>query len=154
MAYDHFDVENFEASMTKYLVDVLSASPASGYDMIFDESTIDFDTVSGNWYYVEFLGHDGEITTKPPVYHIMVHIRTRSETAEVDMTVMTRSLVNTLKDKWIDLYDLDSDVIIGKLRSLIRRESPKESVARQSSRGFNRSLLIRVTYGQVGVVYT
>lgn len=145
--YDHFDVGNFEASVTKYLVTQLS-----GYDVLFDEADVDYDAID-NWYFVQFMGHDREITTKPPIRHIMVYIMTRGGTAEADMTTMTRLLVNAVKDKLFDLYDVYDDIVIGKLRSVILREFPKESVARQASRGFNRSILVRITYGKVGVAY-
>lgn len=147
MSQGHFDVGSFEASITKYLGDTLT-----GYEIMYDEAAEDFGAKT-KWFYVEFLGHDGEITTKAPVRHILVHIRTRGELADDNMTTMTRLLVNAVKDKMFDLYDMDEYEVIGKLRSVILREFPKEAVARQASRGFNRSILIRVAYGKVGVAY-
>lgn len=147
--YSHFDTENFEASITKYFVDMFV-----GYPVVFDEYAIDYDTMT-NWIFIEFLGNNGQIVTMPPINHIVVHLRSRGEDADMDMTEMTRMAITNLKDKMFDLYDLDDDVIVGKLRSVIIREFPKET-ARQANtiRGFNRDILIQVTYGKVGVAYT
>lgn len=148
MAYNHFDVENFEASVTKYLVNSLA-----GYPVIFDESTVDFDLLT-EWYFVEFLGNNGQIVTQPPINHILIHIRTRGEDAEINMRNMTRIVIENFKDKIFTLYDLDDNVDIGKLRSVIVREFPKESARQAMNRGFNRSILLQISYGKAGVAYT
>ena len=147
--YSHFDTENFEASVTKYFVDTFVE-----YTVVFDEYAIDYDTMT-NWIFIEFLGNNGQIVTMPPINNIVVHLRSRGEDADMDMTEMTRLAITNLKDKMFDLYDLDDDIIVGKLRSVIIREFPKET-ARQANtiRGFNRDILIQVTYGKVGVAYT
>lgn len=148
MALKHFDIENYEASVTRYI-----ATAFNGYSCLLDESPEDFDAMT-KWFFMEFLGNSGETTTEHPVNNLMLHIRTRGESAAADMTTLTRLAIDAIKDKVFDLYNVETGVVIGKLRSVILREFPRET-ARQarSARGFNRSLLIQITYGKVGVAY-
>lgn len=214
---DHFDIENFEASITRYLSEQFTGktwtagghytaqirgnnAPASqvcpvtengfryecvvagvsgaeeptwpttigdtvddggvtwecqlAYPVIYDESDIDFDA-TGKWFFVELLGSNGESVTVAPVHNLMLHIRTRGDDAAADMSAMTRQAVASLKDKEFTLYDVQDKVQIGKLRSKILREFPRETARQAKSvRGFNRSLLVQITYGRVGVVFS
>jgi hypothetical protein len=152
MAFQHYDIGNFEASVMRYLGDSLLISVGTPYEILYDESATNFETKT-KWFFIEFLGHEGEQITKAPVRHILVHIRTRGESADSDMTTMTRVVVDALRDKIFSLYDTDDDEIVGKLRCVILREFPKEPIAQQASRGFNRSVLLRVSYGKKGVAY-
>ena len=148
MARDYFDTENFEASVIKYL-----RTQLKDYTVMLDESTQDFKGIK-NWFFIEFLGNNGQTKTQPPVNHIMVHLRATGESADADLALMMRLAETNLKDKIFDLYDTEDKNIVGKLRGVILRGFPKET-ARQanSSRGFNRSILIKITYGKVGVAY-
>ncbi len=125
----------------------------SAYELVQDEATVDFDTLRA-WFFLELLGNNGETVTNAPVHHAALHIRTRGESAQSEMSVMTRLAVQVLKDKIFDLYDVETTNIVGKLRSQILREFPRET-ARQANavRGFNRSLLVQITYGKVGIAY-
>src|SRR5574340_1579237 len=116
----HFDTENFEASVTKYL-----RTQFKDYEVLFEEVRADSDTYT-KWFVVEFLGNNGMTTTQHPVNHLMVHIRTRGDSADADMALMLRLAEESLLDKMFDLYDTQDKNVIGYLRSEILREFPKE----------------------------